>query len=296
MTLRLVYRLYGGENHKGRPSYYSKLTSLASLLAAAVRAEVEVTTIADGPIPDDLRRMAESAGEVVDLPGGPVGMRASFWYGIRFPDLRNWSDDDVVYFCEDDYLHRADAVERLYEAVQAMPQASYFALSATTADFPAGPGFVEHEDWHPQPDATVGDTRWVQIQSSTSTFAARVGALRADRGIIRQGMFPYRNRLLDHEMCLVWQGRFPYTASELFLGPVETRFRTGARELVANSILTPFRIAYQLRALTRRRAPHLMFAPAPNLATHMESANLSPGTDWASVAGDANRWADESRA
>ena len=32
MTLHLIYRLYGGENLKGRPDFYNKRTSLASFL------------------------------------------------------------------------------------------------------------------------------------------------------------------------------------------------------------------------------------------------------------------------
>jgi hypothetical protein len=293
VPVHLVYRIYGGENRKGRPAYYRKRTSLASLLRAAEHAGVEVTTLADGPLPDDIRRMAAAFGDVVDLPGGPIGMRRSFWTGVTFPDRRGWSDNDVVYLCEDDYLHRLDAIEHLRAAALALPQVSYFALSATMADYPVGGSFTQPEDWDPKPDAVVGGIRWVQIPSATSTFGARVGALRADRGIIRQGMLPYRSRLLDHEMCLVWQGRFPYTTRELFLGPAETRFRVGVREAAANAVLTPFRIAYQARALTRRRAPHLMYATGPNLASHMESANLSPGTNWADVAAEADRWADE---
>ena len=38
LNMHIVYRIYGGENLKGRPPYYSKRTSLASALLAASRA------------------------------------------------------------------------------------------------------------------------------------------------------------------------------------------------------------------------------------------------------------------
>ena len=50
MTLRLVYRLYGGENLKRRPSFYSKKTSMASFLHAAEAASADVVTFVDGPV------------------------------------------------------------------------------------------------------------------------------------------------------------------------------------------------------------------------------------------------------
>jgi hypothetical protein len=72
MTLRLAYRLYGGENLKGRPPFYSKKTSMASFLQAAEAASADVVTLVDGPVADDLRRMAASHGRIIDLPDGPV--------------------------------------------------------------------------------------------------------------------------------------------------------------------------------------------------------------------------------
>lgn len=296
MTLRVVYRIYGGENRKGRPGYYSKQTSFASLLRAAAYAQAPVVVLADGPLPEDIRSMAQRHATVLHLVGGPVGMRKSFTAGFAVPDGLGWSDEDVVYFCEDDYLHTEDAIAQLRAATRDIPQASYFALYGSTPRHPAHPtasGGTTHvlpEDWRPRSDAEVNGHRWVNIPSTTSTFAVRVAALRADRGIVTQAMVPYPSRYLDHEMFLVFQGCLPYTRSELFLGPEETRFRSGLREFAANVVLTPFRIAFQLRSLTRRRSPHLLYAADPNLASHMENGLLARGVDWEHIAADADAW------
>jgi hypothetical protein len=294
MTLRLLYRLYGGENLKGRPAFYNKRTALASFLRAAEFADADAVILADGPIPDDMRAMAAQRSRIVQLEGGPLGMRASYLAALRFPVQQRWDDDDIVYFSEDDYLHLEQSFVALQTASDQIPSAAYFALYASTPRNPCiGPG-VPHAvpaDWMQQPEALVDGHGWVNVPSTASTFGARVGALRADLGIFRQGMIPYPSRLLDHETCLVYQGRFPYTPTELFLGPQNTRFREGYRALAANAVLTPFRMAFEVRSLTRRKSPHLLYAADPNYACHMETEFLSPGTDWSECARQAREWA-----
>jgi hypothetical protein len=299
LKLHFVYRLYGGENLKGRPPYYNKRASLASALDAAERAGADIVVLADGPIPEDLRLLASKSGRVVALPDGPIGMRRSFMAGLRWPDVANWPDDDLVYFCEDDYLHQPHAMVALVSAATTLESAHYFALYGSTPRHPAaGPGLPFHVPayWEPQPEHQVGETTWVNIPNTASTFGARIGTLRQDIGIFRQSMIPYPTRYLDYEMFLVVQGRFPYSVSELFRDHAATRFRTGLKGLAGSSVLAPFRVAYELRTLTRRRDPHLLYAADPNLACHMETQFLSPGTDWSSVADHAAARADASGA
>lgn len=285
MTLRLVYRLYGGQNRKSRPDFYDKLTCLASFLAAAIRVDVEPVVLADGSLPNAWRALAERHARVIDIPGGPVGMRGSFWAALQLPDRLGWPDDDVVYFSEDDYLHLPDAFVALRAAMCGLPQADYFALYASTPEHPTPDADgTAPWGWRPAAGAVVDGTRWVNVPSTTSTHGARLGALRADLGIIRQGMIPYRSRFLDHEIFMVSQGAFPYSPSEILFDRPATRFRTGARTVAANCVLSPFRLAFELRTLTRRRQPHLLFAADPNLACHLESGVLAPGVDWRGAA------------
>jgi hypothetical protein len=295
-VLRLVYRSYGGENMKGRPAFYSKALALASFVRAARASGADVVFLNDGPVPGDRLALMEGNGDVVALPDGPVGMRSSYRAALDVPAQRRWPGEDIVYFCEDDYLHQHDAFIGLQHAGTDLPQASYFALYASTPRHPAfGPGapFVAPKGWKPAAPATVGDRAWVNVPSTASTFGARVSAIGSDMGIFRQGMVPYRTRLLDHETCLVYQGHVPYPLAEVVLGPPATRFRSGLPAVAVNAVLSPFRIAFDARALTRRRTPHLLYAADPNLACHLESAFMSPGTDWALVARQTAEWAGD---
>jgi hypothetical protein len=295
-TVRPVYRSYGGENVKGRPAYYSKALSLASFLRATEHASVTPVFLNDGPIDAELVAQMSRHGDVVQLSARPLGMRASYRAALEHPLKSGWSDSDVVYFCEDDYLHRAEAFIELGRAAASIRGADYFALYGGTPLHPVfGPGIDLQfpPGWRHHPDVVVNGTPWVNIPSTASTFGARVSALRADIGIMRQGMVPYRSRLLDHETCLVVQGQPPYTVKEVAIGPAATRFRRGPRAVAANAVLAPFRLAFNLRSLSRRRQPHLLYAADPNLACHLETAFMSSGVDWDLEATRAAEWAAE---
>ena len=59
--------------------------------------------------------LMEGNGEVIAIPGGPVGMRDSYRFGLDLPDRLAWSDDDIVAYVEDDYLLVEDAFEEFEE-------------------------------------------------------------------------------------------------------------------------------------------------------------------------------------
>ena len=287
MTTRLVYRSYGGENRKSRPWYYSKLLSLASFVRAAEAADLDITFVNDGPIPADRMALMARRGEVVPVAHGPAGMRTSYLTGLQQATERKWDDDDVAYFCEDDYLHTVDAFATLTAAAQELPQVAYFTLHGTrerdpAVDYPHG--------WQPRPDLRAAGVAWTHIPSTTSTFGGRVGAVKEDMGIFRQCMRPFRRTFLDHETCLLYQGYRPYNLAELFVGLPERR-GTDLGSIAKTAVLVPFRVGMNVRALTRRSQPHLLYTPAPNRACHLENDVLSPGVDWPAVAEETREWA-----
>ncbi|MDO5711479.1 MAG: hypothetical protein Q4P32_07055 [Micrococcales bacterium] len=298
MGLKLVLRSYGGDNAKGRPSFYSKDLVVASFLRAAGavrRNDAEVFFLNDGPIPPARLGAMERHGTVLAIPGGPVGMRRSYVYGLDLPTLLGWSARDIVAFIEDDYLLTADAFVALLDAEVAMPEVSYFALSGSRPDDLSDPAQRRlHQvprGWAPTlADRQVGDRTWTHILSVASTFAARVGPLVADRDIFDQCMRPFRNRYLDHETCLLYQGIVPYHGSELVTG-LPGDFAPGVRGLARTLLLTPYRMLLNRRA-RRQSMPHLLYAPQPSLAAHLEDGVMSSGQDWAAIAHSVAVWAD----
>ena len=294
MTLRLVYRSYGGENHKRRPYYYSKVLTLTSFVQAAARVpSAEVIFLNDGPIPGPRREIMERFGRVVQIAETAQGMRASYRASLGLLRTERWADDDLVAYNEDDYLYMPDALVRLVEAAPALPEASYFSLYGNRPDLNDPLDRIEHglpRSWAPAPDLRVGDRVWFNRCSVASTFAGRVGVIRADLPIFFQCMVPFRRRFLDHETGLVYQGYPPYSGKELLLGLPED-FTPSARGLLRTAVLTPFRVALNVRA-RRQREPHLLYTLTPNEATHLELPVMSPDQDWEAVAAQVADWAE----
>ena len=179
-----------------------------------------------------------------------------------------------MYFCEDDYLHTPDAVQVL-RALEPHPEASYVALYGATPDY-ANPrefphGYRYPDGWPVQPEIEADGYRFVQAVSTTSTFGARLGALRADYPIFRQAMFPFRHRFLDHETCVIYQGRRPYTPMEHLTGPSH-EFEPTPRGVARAAFLVPFRVGLTLRSRRNAHDPHLLEPYADRYHAELTSA------------------------
>jgi hypothetical protein len=295
--LRLVYRSYGGENWKNRPPFYSKRLALASFLRALealvavqeISSDVEVLFVNDGPVPDELADLMRPAGKILQLPG--VGMRRSYSFGVRLPELRGWADDDLVWYSEDDYLYHPDAFVRLVGAAEALPEADYFALyGLRPEELPPGLAPRLPRGWTPEPGTVVAGQQWRPLLSTASTFGARAGALKRDAGIFRFCMVPHRSMYRDHDTCVVVQGYEPHGYAEqlrnlAFLAP------GSVRERVRGAWLAPFLLATNLRSHRRRDNRRLYLAARPCLAAHLEIGQLPPNRDWEQVAKDVEEWA-----
>ena len=293
--LRLVYRSYGGENRKNRPFFYNKLLTLTSFIRAAAQVpEAEVIFLNDGPIPQARLDLMNRYGTPHPIEGGPNGLRASYRYGLKLPDKLGWPDEDVVAYVEDDYLFTEDAFIALADAADQLPEVSYFALygARPESDEPADREFhgVPHS-WSAQPDLVAGGRRWVNIASTTSTFCARVGALREDLPIFWQCMIPFRKRFLDHETCLLYQGLVPYRGMELLTG-LPDDYVPSARGVVRTVFLVPFRIGLNIRA-RRQKDPHYLYAVTPNLTNHLEEGVMNQDQDWPAEAAGVAAWAQD---
>lgn len=294
MRLHLVYRSYGGENKKHRPDYYSKLLTLTSFVRAACQVPAaEVIFVNDGPIPADRLAIMQARGRVISMGDQPQGMRESYTFALGLADREGWPNEDVVFFIEDDYLFIEEAIVALADAAEHLVAASYFSLYGERPDYQSVADrarFGVPAGWHPQPEHKVGDRVWFNQSSTASTFAARVGPLRADADIFLQCMRPFRRRFLDHETCIMYQGAIPYRGWDLVRGIADDFERT-PRGLVRAVVLVPWRIALNRRA-ARQTTPHYLYALTPNLSTHLEHPVISPDRDWEAIAADVATWAE----
>jgi hypothetical protein len=294
--LHIIYRSYGGENMKRRPLYYSKLLALCSLLRTweKVRSEnAELIFLNDGPIPPERLKLMKAAGEVVSKSN--MGNKGSIEAALGMPMQRKWADDDLVWFAEDDYLYLPNALSDLRMAAESAPDFDYFGLYALIGNRqPNGKPHIDcrvPENWRDSDEKVINGHVWRAALSTTSTFGARVRAVRSDRGMMLLAM--RTGGAFDHTTCLAYQGFHPFPNRFLIESFQQAKGIGGS---VRAALLAAMRWTYGLYFIwwQRRAAPRKLFAADPALISHMEIDNLALGTDWEKVAEEARIWASQS--
>lgn len=289
VKLHAIYRSTDLENRKARPASYSKHTALLSFLRArdACAEAGELVFVNSGPIAGERLAVMEATGAVDQHE--QLELHESYWAALRWVEERPWSEDDLVYFGEDDYLYRRDALAALAEAARVVPEAGYLAPYATVGrEMPNGeplhPGLRRPRE-RSGPAWRSGGYDWRPATSHTSSFAVRAGVLRADLRLHRTA--PRCSGAWDHALALAYQGRAPYGPLEL----VSELAGRGGAALERRAKVTAWRISLTAQALARRRSGRLLVAPRPALATHMETGVMALGTDWEAEHEAALRWA-----
>ena len=272
----IIYRYYSGENLKGRPPYYSKRLALASFVRAVRHTPgVRVIFLHDGPVPEDVRKVMASTGELLPISAG--SNRQSYLRAIQLPRQLGWDPESFAFLCEDDYLYLPDALTRLQAAVDTYRDVDYFTpYTIYRLDEPAELGVLD-------------GLAWERILSTTSTFGGRVRVLLEDERLL--GLCPFSGGAWDYATCLAFQGKPAFAWTELwrdvsFRGEEATglfRARLAARAVS--------RAVVNLRSHRRRARQRVLAAPNPNIATHLETEYLAPNQDWLAIGTETAAWA-----
>ena len=268
------YRVSRVGNGKPRPAWFTPRAAMRSFLAAADRAGAEVVVVADGGVPGELQDLVP--GRVVTVRGGSAarGFR-------RLLDVAG-APDGLVWFAEDDYLYRPDALSAVRAAAVELPHADYFGVYTP-----------DNARWHarhasqpghrgPAQPVQAGGRAWRRTWDSTSTFGVRAGALREDARLLR--LCSRAGGPWDHTCVLTVQGVAAYPWRHLHADLFLRLSRASAGRAVTRPVL---RAALDLAALRRsaRGRARTWVAPVVDLATHAEHGHVAAGTDWAALAG-----------
>lgn len=264
------YRVTPRDNGKPRPAWFSRRASMRTFLRAAERADAEVVVVADGGVPPELADLVP--GRVVTVRGGSAAKSFRRVLGVAAD-----AAPGLVWFAEDDYVYRPEALQAVQDAADAVPGADYFgvytpdnaAWHAEHASQPARTGS------RPDPGWDVDGRRWRQAWASTSTFGLRAEALREDAALLR--LCSRCGGPWDHACVLATQGVRPYPwrtqHTDLHLRPSWA----SAGRVVSRPLL---RAMVDLAATGRSRT---WIAPEVDLATHAEPGHVAPGSDWATM-------------
>ncbi len=272
VRLHVVYRSHGGENAKGRPDWYDKRVGLESFCRAVEHVRTqrpdtdpEVLFLNDGPIPADRLELMRAWGDPVTIDGG--SNRRSYLTALGLPRRRGWAADDVLLLAEDDYLWRPEALTALVDAARDPRHAR--------ADY-----FAPYGDEVPDTGLPV---RWARVESTTSTFAGRVGALREDERLLWLCALSGGN--FDYASCLTLQGRRRFTLREIVEHHDPAAGTPAWKSALRRGYLTGMRVAVDVRSLRRPSRRRVLLGAEPALATHMETGWIVPGP-WERIASE----------
>lgn len=289
MRFHTIYRASHKQNTKPRPRGYSQLTCLHSFLRAwaACPDKGEILFLNDGPVPvDQTDAMKAAGGEIVVAE--ELDILGSFWGAIELALSRGWADEDVVYLAENDYLYREEAFAGLVEAARKLPPNVYLAPYATIGhQMPNGEPLhdgLRRPRISEEPLAEGGGVTWLRALSHPSSFAARVGTLRADMPVFR--VAPRTGGAWDHAISLGYQGIVPFTPAGL-VEPIRLRgipLERRAKTVIWRTVLAGLALAF-------RRRGRILASSRPALTTHMEVGLLAQGTDWEAEVEAAEEWA-----
>ena len=300
--LRILYRHYGGDNTKPRPEYYSKLLALTSMLRAAEALDTapELVYINDQVRPGPVLSLMEATGEVVPVKGGSDSR--SYRAMLDHEAARTAPSDQFLWFSEDDYLYRPDALRRLTEGVTTLAGADYLtmygsrSLDVAASDRRAVDRGLTGATANPSA-VRIGDVDWFRSFGSTSTFGTRLGTLREDRRLLT--LCSVSGGAWDRTTSQTLGGFLPFSGAQLRADLFPGRsvpLAEWPRSLGRGAV----RLAVTARSLRRPSRRRTLFASDPELISHMEiydsTTRATPtartaATDWAAIAEETTTWA-----
>jgi len=181
--MKIIYRISDAGYKKEKPDYINNETCLKN--ATSVFKDVDWSIIADN-ISIETNDMIQKYKSRDHIYYASVGHGAGT-FNLALNEALTYNDDDIVYFIENDYLHKPDAVKILKEGFEL--GASFVAL-------------YDHPDKYLDPskggnpycEGGAEDTRvyltdschWKITNSTTMTFAAKVSTLKRVESILRK--------------------------------------------------------------------------------------------------------------
>jgi hypothetical protein len=208
--MRVVYRISDSGYNKIKPSYINNENCLKNFVHVFGNRDLEV--IADNCSKETLQMITKyvhpSRIQNVSIGHGAGTFNLALDYAVTLPD------DEIVYFLENDYLHRMGSLEILQEGIEL--GASFVSLydhpdkylDPSNGGNPYCDGGAEYTRVH-----LTKSCHWKITNSTTMTFAATVSTLKRVEPILRK--YTSGTHPKDFEMFLELRER-----GELLITPI----------------------------------------------------------------------------
>lgn len=190
--MKLIYRISDAGYNKVKPSYIGNENCLSN--ATKIFDQAEWLVIADNTSSPTDEMISKYQSNVIKVSVG----HGAGTFNLALTEALKLNDNEIVYFLENDYLHKPNSLEILLEGFDI--GADYVALYDHPDKYIDGANPYVEGGGEVTKVFLSKSCHWKLTNSTTMTFAAKVKTLRQDEEILRsftQGSYPR-----DFEMFL----------------------------------------------------------------------------------------------
>ena len=183
--MKIIYRISDAGYNKVKPAYINNEACLKNFCNVFFDHIYDINVIADN-VSDDTHSMIKKYIDPINIERVSVGHGAGT-FNLALNKALQWADDEIVYFVENDYLHKPASDRIMKEGFEL--GASFVALYDHPDKY-KGP----EQGGNPYCEGGAEDTRvylsesshWKITNSTTMTFASKVSTLKRVEPTLRK--------------------------------------------------------------------------------------------------------------
>ena len=192
--MKVIYRISDAGYNKVKPNYINNESCLKNFCNAFYEYIHDINIIADN-VSDATYSMIRKYIDPINIERVSVGHGAGT-FNLALTKALKWNNDEIVYFVENDYLHRQGADFMLLQAFKTINPDYVTLYDHPDKYIPANKGgnpYIDEDGGEITKLYCSGDCHWKLTNSTTMTFAANVNTLKEDELIFRkwtEGSYP----------------------------------------------------------------------------------------------------------
>lgn len=185
--MKVIYRISDAGYSKVKPSYINNEECLKNFCNVFFEYIHDIIIIADN-VSEDTYNMIRKYIDPINIERVSVGHGAGT-FNLALTKALKWADNEVVYFVENDYLHRQSADHILLQAFETIHPDYATLYDHPDKYIPANRGgnpYIDEDGGEVTKLYCSGGCHWKLTNSTTMTFAANVKTLKEDESILRK--------------------------------------------------------------------------------------------------------------
>lgn len=187
--MKIVYRISDAGYNKVKPNYINNEACLKNFCNIFFDYLYDITILADN-CSEDTINIIKKYVDPINIEKVSVGHGAGT-FNLALDKALKYDDDEIVYFVENDYLHRHGSPQILKEGFDTGYH--YVALYDHPDKYMNGANPLVEDGGEVTRVLLTDNCHWKLTNSTTMTFAAKAGTLKEDESILRsftQGSYP----------------------------------------------------------------------------------------------------------